>query len=157
MSENIKEVLQEFRVGHCEDLIPCMQRIQDREGYISEDSVIKLGEYFGLPPARVFGIATFYDYFKFSPVEGDIIMICNGTSCHMAGSEKLLKEAEKIVKQANQKSHIRLNIRLCGCQGSCNAGPVMQVNDLIITRANPDEVKHYINKGSVTGKGAGNE
>lgn len=143
-------ILDRFRSDHREDLIPCMQAVQDELGYISEDSIAAIGGYFGLPATKVYGIATFYDYFSFHPRQGELIRICNGTSCHMHGSGKLLKEVEKAAQQLSQKSRTRIVVKQCECQGACSAGPIMQVNDVMITKAHVAEVRSYIQRGIAT-------
>ena len=148
----MKEIIEQYRQNHREDLIPCMQHIQDKLGYMSEEAISAIGKYFGLPSTKVYGIATFYDYFSFSPVSGDVVRICNGTSCHMLGSGKLRQEAEKFSHSTANKSRKRLNIRLCECQGACSAGPVFQVNEKVFTRVKPEDVKQLISQASEEGK-----
>jgi NADH-quinone oxidoreductase subunit E len=122
---------------------------------MSEESIAAIGNYFGLPATKVYGIATFYDYFTFYPRQGELIRICNGTSCHMHGSGKLAREVEKAVQQIGQKSRTRITVKHCECQGACDAGPIMQVNDVVITRANPAEVRSYIQRGIAAELGGG--
>jgi len=148
-------IVRRFRSDHREDLIPCMQAIQDEQGHMSEESIAAIGRYFGLPATKVYGIATFYDYFTFTPRQGELIRICNGTSCHMHGSGKLAREVEKAAQQIGQKNRTRITVKLCECQGACNAGPIMQINDVIITRAIPSEVRNYIQRGISVEGGAG--
>lgn len=134
-----------------------MQNFQDTKGYMSEESIAAIGEYFGIPATKVYGIATFFDYFTFSPVTGDVIRICNGTSCHMQGAGKLIKETDKIIQQITSKTRNKLNIKLCECQGACNSGPIMQVNNNTFTKVRPEDVKQHIERSTGSGKGDNNE
>ncbi len=147
----IADLLSNFRRQHREDLIPCMQMVQDTNGYMSEEAIAAIGEYFGIPATKVYGIATFYDYFSFSPVLGETVRICNGTSCHMQGSGKVSREAEKVSQLLAQKQRLKIVVKNCECQGACNAGPIMQVNQQIFTNVDAKSVKQFILQG--LGKG----
>lgn len=144
----MNEILQHYRPNHREDLIPCMQEIQDAEGYMSQDSMASIAGYFGIPASKVFGLASFYEYFTFAPVRGDLVKICDGTSCHMQGAGKLIREAEKAIQQLESKSKNKLTLRICECQGACSLGPVMQVNGQSFTHVKPEEVKATIERST---------
>ncbi len=152
----MNEILEKYQKYDRKDLIPCMQHIQDQFGHINEEAITALSRYFGLPANKVYGIATFYDYFTFIPVSGDVVKICNGTSCHMQGSGKLLKEAEKVAQQISSTTRNRLTIKTCECQGACSAGPIMEVNGRIFTRVKLEEVKQTISRTVGTGKEVAN-
>jgi len=152
---SVAEHLKLFRRNHREDLIPCMQRIQDEEGYMSEAAIALIAEHFDLPATKVYGIATFYDYFTFHPMEGEMVRICHGTACHMQGSFRVEQEARKVAQQLEQKSRQRFLFRQCECQGACNAGPIMQINEEIFTQVKPEKVQHLFQKA--TGKGGQHE
>jgi NADH-quinone oxidoreductase subunit E len=156
MNDTMKALLQLYRSNHREDLIPCMQQFQDTLGHMSEEAIEAIGAYFGLPATKVYGIATFYDYFSFSPVAGEVVRICNGTSCHMQGAGRLLKEAEKSIQQIHNQSRTRVTVKLCECQGACSAGPIMTVNSTTYTRVSPDQVKQHITRALEKEKGERN-
>lgn len=146
MRRKMEDILKQFRPDHREDLIPCMQAVQDREGYIGKDQMVAIGNYFGIPAIKVFGLATFYDYFSFAPLSGDVVKICNGTSCHMMGAGKLTSEAEKIRQAGVGKGRSRYTLKVCECQGACSAGPVMQINDKSFTRVRQEDIRNHIER-----------
>ncbi|MFO7723282.1 MAG: NAD(P)H-dependent oxidoreductase subunit E [Bacteroidales bacterium] len=149
----MNEILQHYRHNHREDLIPCMQEIQDKKGYMSEDSIAAIGEYFGLPATKVYGIATFYDYFTFTPVTGDVIRVCNGTSCHMQGSGQVMQEAKKAAQQLSSKTRSRFTVNQCECQGACSVGPVVYINDQTFRRVKPEDINTMIRRATAQEKG----
>jgi NADH:ubiquinone oxidoreductase subunit E len=96
--ENIKDLLKKYPNLNRDSLIPILQDIQDHEGFISEDSVKKVSTHLGLPASKVYGLATFYNQFRFTPPGKYHIQICHGTSCHIKGGENLLKEITKLLQ-----------------------------------------------------------
>ena len=68
-------------------LFPLLQEIQEELGYLSEDSIIKVGSFLGLSTTKIYGLATFYDRFRFIPCGKIQIRICHGTSCFLNGSK----------------------------------------------------------------------
>ena len=71
-------------------LIPLLQEIQNAEGYISQEAVITVGEHLNLPASKIFGVATFYNQFRFQPKGKYHFLVCRGTACHVKGSIKVL-------------------------------------------------------------------
>ena len=72
-------------------LITVLQEIQDIYGYLPEDALCHAAIEMGIAPATVFGVATFYAQFRFTPVGRYFIMLCQGTACHVNGSEMIEK------------------------------------------------------------------
>ena len=68
----IKEILSHYREGSHEDLIPILQDVQDEEGFLSEDAIILIGRFLQMSTTKIYGMATFYDRFRFYPVAGFI-------------------------------------------------------------------------------------
>ena len=73
-------------------LIAVMQAAQDIYGYLSVDAINYIAEATGIKPAKIYGVATFYAQFRLKPVGKNLIMLCQGTACHVNGSQ-LIEEA----------------------------------------------------------------
>jgi len=65
MSAELDIILKKYKQGKREDLIPLLQEIQDHMGYLSEEAIVKTGSFLGLSTTKIFGLATFYDKFRF--------------------------------------------------------------------------------------------
>ena len=76
-------------------LIPILQDVQDRFGYLSEASVEELGRLMGISANEIYAVATFYTQFRFSPPGQHRIQSCQGTACHVRGGHQLLTELEQ--------------------------------------------------------------
>jgi NADH:ubiquinone oxidoreductase subunit E len=96
MDDQTSVILARYPRGHRDCLIPILQDIQEEYGYLSESSVIEVGRYLGLPSSKIFGLATFYNQFRFEPRGRFHIRLCHGTSCHVTGAaSEIIKELEK--------------------------------------------------------------
>ena len=75
-------------------LITILQKAQDIYGYLPTDVIYHIAKETGNTPAKVMGVATFYSQFRLQPVGKYLIMLCQGTACHVNGSEKIEKTKE---------------------------------------------------------------
>ncbi|MEI6747706.1 MAG: NADH-quinone oxidoreductase subunit NuoE [Bacteroidales bacterium] len=111
-------------------LLPLLQEIQDEIGYLSEEAIIKVGESLHLATSKIYGVATFYDQFRFEPCGRFHLKVCRGTACHIMGSATVLAEMEKQLKiKSGQTSRDGLfSLDIVRCMGACALGPVISVN-----------------------------
>ena len=98
MKTSVEDIITQFPVAKRDQLIPMLQSIQDSEGFISKDSIVKVGEYLKLPTSKIYGVATFYNQFRFEPQGKYNVQVCRGTACHVLGSSTVLNELEKHLK-----------------------------------------------------------
>lgn len=130
MEKAVDDILGRYKQGKKEDLIPILQEIQSKVGFISEYSIVRLGNMLGISTTKIFGLATFYDQFKFFPAGKVHIRVCHGTTCFMNGSGSViaaLKE-ELGIDQGQTTRDGRFSYEVVTCMGSCSNGPVIEVN-----------------------------
>jgi len=144
----VTEVLEMFPAPHREDLIPILEEIQKRCGYLTEEAIVRTGRHLKLPVSKVFGIATFYDAFTFKPRGTFHIRICHGSQCHMEGAARLAAEAEKIlhIRPGETTSNGLFSLEITTCLGGCHNSPVVQVNEDYFIRLSPAELRNLIKK-----------
>ena len=148
MSRDLETIIKKYKSGRREDLIPLLQEIQDDQGYISEEVIVKVGGFLGLSTTKIYGLATFYDQFRFVP-EGKIrIKICNGTSCFLNGSRGVInKIKEETGIRAGQTSRDgNLSYEIVTCMGGCNNGPIIIVNDEYYPHIKPEQIPDLLKK-----------
>lgn len=126
----IEKILDQYPFVQRDNLIPILQEIQDNFGYISEEAIVKVGNYLKMPTSKIYGLATFYNQFRFLPKARYHIKICNGTSCHVNSNILIIKEIEKLLGIRNGEStkDNQFSFETTTCMGSCGMGPVMAVN-----------------------------
>src|SRR4030042_2756046 len=148
MATDLDTILKKYRQGKREDLIPLLQELQTDHGYLSEESIIRVGSHLGLSTTKIFGLATFYDQFRFIPSGKIHIKICHGTSCFMNGSQPVLDkfmEELKIVPGQNTRNG-NFSLDVVTCMGGCYHGPVIMVNGEYQIHVRPDHVPDLIKK-----------
>ncbi len=112
-------------------LIPILQSIQERFGYLSKESIRYVSEYLNLPEAKIFGVATFYNQFKLNPPGKYQIQVCRGTACHVKGSSNLLEtfKTELGIDVGETTKDGLFSLEIVACLGACSIAPVVKIND----------------------------
>ncbi len=96
--KNRGEILKSFMEKHEFDgsaLLEILHKAQELYGYLSKDLLMELSGSLNLPPSHVFGVATFYSYFKFKPLGEHLVTACLGTACYVKGVEEIILAIER--------------------------------------------------------------
>lgn len=130
MQPSIESILEKFPNKQREDLIPLLQKIQDEFGFLSEEIITRVGAYLSISVNKIYGVATFYDNFRFGPVGRYHIRLCHGTACHVAGSSTLLQELEKQlkIKSGETDKEGLFSLEVVSCVGACGLAPLIEIN-----------------------------
>jgi len=146
MEKAIELIVQRYNRNKKEGLIPILQEIQQDQGFLTEESLADVSDYLRIPLNKVYGVATFYDQFHFSPRGQYHIQLCRGTTCHLSESAAILKEIEKQlkVKAGSVSRDRRFSLELMSCMGSCNLSPIMKVNDTYYSQVSMEEASKII-------------
>jgi NADH-quinone oxidoreductase subunit E len=146
MQDLTDKILENYPRARRGDLIPILQEVQDAAGYLTEESVVKVGRHLKLPTSKIYGIATFYNQFSFEPRGRYHIQVCHGTTCHVAGAMNLINELEKQLRihHGETSRDGRFSIEIVSCMGACGKAPVVAVNDDYYIRMNTDELKELL-------------
>jgi len=146
MEKTVETILSEHQDAHRDSLIPILQEIQESVGYLSEKSIIEVGKHLNLPTSKIFGVATFYNQFRFEPKGKFHIQICRGTACHVLGSATVLDELQKALKmKAGQTSRDGLfSIEVVACIGACGLAPVICVNGEFHAKVTSNSIKEIV-------------
>lgn len=111
-------------------LIPLLQQIQAREGYLSQDAMNELAIALDVPVSRVYGVATFYNQFRFAPLGKHVIEICRGTACHVKQSLTLAQHLQRRLKLRPDgiSADGKFSVLTVACLGACSIAPVMKLD-----------------------------
>ena len=148
MSKNVETVLENFPNAGRDSLIPILQDVQEADGFISKEAVEKVGEYLDLPASKIFGVATFYNQFRFTPVGKFHIEICRGTACHVKGSGNILEEFQRQleIKPGDTSRDGIFSLEVVACIGACGLAPAITINGEVFAKVTRDEVKKIVKK-----------
>lgn len=130
------------------NLIPILQDVQDKFGYLPEHVLQQVADYIGMPLSRVYGVATFYNQFRLKPLGKNVIRVCRGTACHVKNSANILQVLETELKiKAGETTRDKLfTIETVACIGACSIAPVISINDEYFGRLTIKEITKIINK-----------
>jgi len=147
-SAKIEEIVGQFPQIKRNALIPLLQAVQDEFGYISEDAISRIGTHLSLPTSKVYGLATFYNQFSFTPRGYFHVVLCNGSSCHMSGAGELLNEVRKLleIKDGETTRDGLFSLEVQSCIGACGQSPLMSVNGEYHSGISVKEVREIINQ-----------
>lgn len=123
--------MNEFQQVNRDALIPVLQAIQDEFGYLSAESLEKIGAHLRLPASKIYGLATFYSQFTFAPGGKYHIKVCNGTACHIDRSSSILKELYKQlgIGDGETTRDGMFSLEVVACVGACGQSPVISINE----------------------------
>jgi len=138
-AENVEAVLARYPDAGRDSLIPILQEIQDALGYLPPEAMMETGRHLGLSASKVYGVATFYNQFRFQPKGEHHFTICRGTACHVKGSDKVLERSAKLLKlQPGQTSRDRrYSLEVVACIGACGLAPVLNLNGEFHAKVTP--------------------
>ncbi|MBQ2775203.1 MAG: NADH-quinone oxidoreductase subunit NuoE [Clostridia bacterium] len=112
-------------------LITILQKTQGIYGFLPADVLSYIAIKTGIPPAKIFGVATFYTQFRFEAVGKYFIMLCQGTACHVNGSEIIEKTIfeELGIRDGETTKDGLFTLKTVACLGCCSLSPVMMINE----------------------------
>lgn len=147
MKEKTIRLLEEKYPGAERDsLIPVLQDIQEIFGYLPKEALEIVSEQMRIPLSKIYGVASFYNQFRFQPIGKYHILLCRGTACHVKGSEKVLIALEKELKiKAGETTKDNLfTLDVVACLGACGLAPVISINGEFYAAMTPDKAVELI-------------
>jgi NADH:ubiquinone oxidoreductase subunit E len=146
----IVEYIQECRSKeHSESyLIPVLQEVQNRFGYLSKEHMDQVSQLMQVPSAAVTGTASFYHFFSFEPKGRTRVTICMGTACFVRGADKVRDRVKELlgVEEGKSTPDGKFSFESARCIGACALAPVMVVNDEVHGNVTPDQVESILEK-----------
>ena len=138
---SVKEVLNESSPKR-ENLIPVLQKMQARLGYLPALAMEKIAEGLNVPAADVFGLATFYNQFRLKPPGKYQVKVCMGTACYMVGGVIALESFERRmnIKEGETSPDRLYSLERVACVGCCTLAPVVVVNEEVEGKVTPTRV-----------------
>lgn len=130
------------------NLITLLQKAQGIYGFLPADVLSHIAVKTGIPPAKIFGVATFYTQFRFQAVGRYFIMLCKGTACHVNGSEIIEKTIfeELGIRDGETTADGLFTLKTVACLGCCSLSPVMMINEETYGSLTAQKVRDILNE-----------
>ncbi|WP_271628826.1 NADH-quinone oxidoreductase subunit NuoE [Caldicellulosiruptor sp. DIB 104C] len=140
-------VLDEYK-GEKSNIIAILQKTQEIYGFLPLDALSYISEKTGVKKAKIYGIATFYAQFRLKPVGKYVILQCQGTACHVNGSEEIKNALcdELNIKPGDTTEDGMFTLEEVACLGCCSLAPVMMINGETYGKLTPDKVREIIRR-----------
>ena len=141
-ARSIEQVIGRFPQAGRDSLIPILQAVQEEQGFLSEAAVASISRHLGIPASKVYGVATFYNQFRFQPKGKYHILVCRGTACHVKGSAKVLDALIKYLRIEPGKTtrDKMFSLETVACMGACALSPVICINQDFYPKVSPAKV-----------------
>ncbi len=146
MSDEFVQVVEEYR-GEKGALISILQGVQEKFGYLSAEAISKIARLCRLSESEVFGVASFYTQFYFTPRGRHKIKVCLGTACHVRGAVRVLERLEQSlgIKSGETTPDYNFTLETVNCIGACALGPVVTIDEDYFGQMNPEKVDQVLN------------
>ncbi len=130
------------------NLIMILHRTQQEYGYIPRKIAKDLAKDIDVPLAKIYGVITFYHYFKLEKPGRNIISVCMGTACYLKGGKDLIQEFENLLGTGINTSTDdgEFSIEAVRCVGCCGLAPVVTVNNEVYGKVKTDQLADIIAK-----------
>lgn len=128
------------------NLIPLLQEVQAKLGYLPKKTMQEIANFLEIPAVEVWGVATFYNQFRFVPLGKYHTMVCMGTACHLAGGRLILEalERELGIKVGETAEDGNFSLERVACIGCCMLAPVIVIKDKIHPKMTPFKVEEAL-------------
>ncbi|HOA06075.1 MAG TPA: NADH-quinone oxidoreductase subunit NuoE [Candidatus Fermentibacter daniensis] len=146
LTQTIDRIMSAYPGAGRDALIPILQDTQEDIGYLPREAVVLIGDKLHLPVSKIFGVATFYNQFRFEPKGRFHIQVCRGTACHVKGSLKVLERIKRElgIESGRTTRDGLFSLEIVACIGACALAPVMSINGEVHGRLTTDDVVRLI-------------
>ena len=130
--EEIQSLVEKYGSGR-ETLLPVLQDIQSKYGFVSDYVQQEIARVLDIHPVEVYGVITFYSFLSEVKKGRYIIRLCQTISCDLAGKDLIIKtlERELGIKFGETTKDEKFSLEFINCMGMCDQGPAMMINDKV--------------------------
>jgi NADH-quinone oxidoreductase subunit E len=145
----IDRLLTQYDFESSSPLIPILQAIQQRKGYLTQEALRLISKKTGFSLSQVYGVATFYHQFRFKPEGKHRISVCRGTACHVSDAIKLYNVLVKelgITPPEDTSEDGLFTIYEVRCIGACSLAPIIKIDERVYGKMTPNKIQSLLNK-----------
>jgi NADH-quinone oxidoreductase E subunit len=129
-----------------EDLLKLLKEAQNRSGYLSEKTIVKIAKSLDIPISDVYGVATFYSFLSTKPQGRNIIRVCKSLPCFLKNSRTIIKSVEEElgIKPGETTPDGKFSFQLTNCIGACDKAPAMLINNDVHVDLTPGKISRIL-------------
>ena len=141
LTEHIEQLVA-LHGNNRESLLPILQQVQIKHGYISDFAQQEIARLLDIHPVEVYSVITFYSFLSIVPKGRNIVRLCRTISCDLAGKDAVVRSIEREIGVCfgETSKDRKFSLEFINCMGMCDQGPAMLVNDEVHTRLTPQSV-----------------
>lgn len=130
------------------NLIMVLHKVQEEFGYVPRAAADKVAELLEIPLAKIYGVITFYHFFKLTKPGKYNVQVCMGTACYLKGGDGLIDELKNIlgIDVGGVTEDGKFSIESVRCVGCCGLAPVMVIGDEVFGKVTKDQLPGIIAK-----------
>jgi NADH-quinone oxidoreductase subunit E len=150
--EKIQAIIEQYGATES-SLIPILQKVQDEYRYLPQEILTFVATALDLPPATVYGVATFYAQFSLEPKGKYIVKVCDGTACHVRKNQALIAALRhRLGVKEGQKTTLdmRYTLEIVSCIGACALAPAVVINGTVYGQMTPERASKAIDELEAT-------
>lgn len=138
---SVKDVLERHGTER-EKLIPILQGIQGKLGYLPKEAMNMVAEAVDVPEVDIYGLGTFFNQFRLTPPGKNQVKVCMGTACHLTGGHIIMDSFERRleISEGETTPDREFSLERVACVGCCALAPVVLVNEEVEARVRPTRV-----------------
>lgn len=144
-TSQLAELIEPY-AGRSQELIQVLREIQEKLGYLPKEAQEKVAQTLGVPLSRVYGVITFYHFFRTSPAGQHTIRLCLGTACYVRGATQVLEtlQQELGIDPGETTDDYKFSLERVACFGCCALSPVMVVDNTVYSRMTPAKAREIL-------------
>jgi len=145
LKQELEPCLREYKDG---DLIPVLQKAQEIFGWLPDEILGFIAEKTGEKPAKILGVVSFYTQFRTKPVGKNLILLCQGTACHVNSSAEIEAALRAFLKvgEGEITPDGKFTYNNVACLGCCSLAPAMIINDKTFGKLTKESVVKILNE-----------
>jgi NADH-quinone oxidoreductase subunit E len=145
MEKNLETIFSKYE-GKRENIIPILQKVQEEYTYLPDDMMAEIAKYTRVPASDIYGVATFYAQFRFTPTGENLITVCRGTACHVRGAPRIFEEiTERLGLDGEGTTGDKIyTVETVACVGCCALAPVMTINEEVYGDLTKQKVRKLV-------------
>ncbi len=141
MGNSLSVILSSYE-GKEDELIPILQQVQEKLGYLPEEAMLEIANFTGVSESKIYGVASFYSQFRFTQVGRNKVTVCRGTACYVRGAPRIMEKLERRlgVREGETTKDLEYTLDTVACIGCCALSPCMTINKEVHIKLTPSKI-----------------